>query len=51
MDLDHDCWVDNGDLFDIAQKWIDIYDMSDFLKLAEQWLCCTLPYGQGCVLL
>ena len=49
MDLNHDCWVDKSDLLAVAQKWIEAYNMSDFVELAVQWLYCTLPYREGYV--
>jgi len=49
MDLNWDCRVDIADLFEIAKNWGEYYTMPDFAEIAEQWLCCTQPYQEGCI--
>ena len=48
-DVDQDCDVDFHDLMAIALEWLNTTDFADFAELADDWMKCTDPLGDGCI--
>ncbi len=43
-----DCYIDIYDLRQLAQEWLDLYDLTHMATLAGQWLQCNDPENSDC---